>query len=46
MNSSSTGDPITLKTHSGGMMFVMCANSAGRCGRGRVSTRKATLVGS
>lgn len=41
-----SGVPITLKIHSGGMMVVMWAKRAGRWGRGRVSTRKATLVGS
>jgi len=40
------GEPMNLKVHSGGIMVVMWAKRAGRCGRGRVSTRKATLVAS
>lgn len=46
MNSIAIGDPMNLKVHSGGITEVMCAKRAGRWGRGRVSTRKATLVGS
>lgn len=44
MKAIEVGDPMNLKVHSGGMRLVICAKSAGRCGRGRVSTRKATLV--
>lgn len=40
------GEPMNLKVHSGGIMVVMWAKRAGRWGRGRVSTRKATLVAS
>ena len=39
-------EPMNLKVHSGGMMLVICEKRKGRCGRGRVSTRKASLVGS
>jgi hypothetical protein len=41
-----SGEPINLKVHSGGMTPAMCVKSAGRWGRGRVSTRKASFVGS
>lgn len=44
MKAITVGDPMNLKVHSGGIRFVICAKSAGRCGRGRVSTRKASLV--
>jgi hypothetical protein len=37
---------MNLKVHSGGMTLVMWEKSAGRCGRGLVSARKATFVGS
>ena len=37
---------MNLKVHSEGITEVMCANKAGRWGRGLVSTRKATFVGS
>ena len=39
-------EPMNLNLHSGGMTLVMCEKSAGRCGRGRVSARKANFVGS
>lgn len=41
-----TLEPMNMKRHSGGTTEVMCANRAGRWGIGRVSTRKASLVGS
>ena len=44
MKAIAVGDPMNLKVHSGGIRFVICAKSAGRCWRGRVSTRKASLV--
>jgi hypothetical protein len=37
---------MNLKVHSGGMTLVIWEKSAGRCGRGLVSARKATFVGS
>ena len=46
MNARVSGLPINLNIHSGGMTDVICAKRAGRWGSGRVSTRKATLVGS
>ena len=46
MNDTKAAVPISLNVHSGGMIAVMCAYRDGRCGRGRVSTRKATFVGS
>ena len=41
-----TGEPMNLNVHSGGTTLVMCVKSAGRCGSGRVSTRKANFWGS
>ena len=41
-----SGEPINLKVHSGGITLVMCEKSAGRCGSGLVSARKASFVGS
>jgi hypothetical protein len=46
MNSMATGEPMNLNVHSGGMRLVMCAKRAGRWGRGLVSARKASFVGS
>jgi hypothetical protein len=40
------GEPMNLKFHSGGIMETMCENSAGRWGRGLVSTTKASFLGS
>lgn len=40
------GEPMNLKVHSGGVRAAMCVKRAGRCGRGRVSTRKASFLGS
>jgi len=39
-------EPMNLKVHSGGIMDIIWAYSAGRCLRGRFSTRKATFFGS
>ncbi len=41
---ANSGEAISLNFHSGGIIEVICAKRAGRCGRGLVSTRKATLV--
>ena len=46
INAIDSGDPMNLKVHSGGMTPAMCVKSAGRWERGRVSTRKASFVGS
>ncbi len=46
MSDNKAVEPISLNDHSGGMIDVICAKRDGRCGRGRVSTRKATFVGS
>lgn len=43
MNDIASGDPINLNNHSGGTNAVICTKSAGRCGRGRVSARKASF---
>ena len=39
-------EPINLNVHSEGIMLDMWEKRKGRWGRGRVSTRKASLVGS
>jgi hypothetical protein len=39
-------EPMNLNVHSGGIMLVMWEKRKGRCGSGRVSTRKASLLGS
>ena len=39
-------EEVKVRCTSGGMRDAMCAKSAGRCGRGRVSTMNASLVGS
>lgn len=41
-----TSEPMNLNVHSDGMMAAMWEKRKGRCGRGRVSTRKASLLGS
>jgi hypothetical protein len=46
INAIDSGDPMNLKVHSGGMTPAMCVKSAGRWERGRVSTTKASFVGS
>lgn len=43
MNARATGEPMNLNVHSGGIIVIMCVKSAGRWGRGLVSTRKASL---
>jgi hypothetical protein len=40
------GEPTNLNVHSGGTTLVMCVKSAGRCGSGLVSARKANFWGS
>ena len=46
MNATASGDPMNLNFHSGGANAVIWTNSAGRCGRGRVSARNANFFGS
>ena len=46
INDIDSGEPMNLKVHSGGVTLAMCVQSTGRWGRGRVSTRKESFVGS